>query len=351
VPTLSGIGTYVNFSFATTTVLGNSGTITFTSNGAKESGQLQIIYNSSVFDIWSRVAIQINVGGTAYYLHHPDYVGDVTIQPTGQGYSVAAFNCRYVRKVATPTVQEELAGLASMGATLKFEWVKAPLPTTSAVSLDIFGCMPTGFVPFGNSFGLSVFDKGTRQESALTVCKSNLPPLLSRTGGTAIPGVRYGTIEGFTYTYILRGGSTPTGTDRYVLPWVDETGDGVYYMAMNIGGISNITTSAIGSYTVSKLDLYDDVAPYSLQASIPTGATNIFVNGRLFVANNKTGSNSGKYYFSQKEYPFRFSELVSSIDGVFDATSSGSGKFDTNVQAFAMMSGSSLGASPILMFT
>jgi hypothetical protein len=361
--TLTGIGTYVSFNYTTATDVNDYGRITFAGSAASTNSQLQIIYNSTLRDIWERVSVAINVGGTKYYLHLAGTTEPI-YDDVGNGYSCVAFDCRFVRTGTGITTQSALSSLANMGTTLDFEWTGA-LPASGAVVLNIFGVLPTGSIPFGVQFASSYFIQETRQESPSVVHKSLFPPTLAATGGCPVPDVRFGSVEGFTYSYSLKvgGGGASTFTRYFCLPWVDESGDGTFRLARGVGSLANAGSGSTtdfplcqrgtiaGAYSFDNLDPWEDIAPSSLQIPIPTGYAQLFSNDRLFISGNKSSSNPGKLYFSQKSYPFRFSELVDVQDGVADSLSSGATKLNSPVQALASMSASVLGADPVMILT
>ena len=364
VPTLTNVGTYCQGTFSAATDVGDWFMITMagSANGTL-AGQLQLIYNSSDRGIFERVSLIINVGGVDYYLHHAGTSPSPVYDDVGNGYIAVGFEFRNVRRVSDG-VQVTTASLGGLGSTLKFIWTGS-LPAASTV-LNIFGVMIAGTVPFGTQFAVSLFDADTRQESPGIVCISKFPPTLAEMAGTPVPNVRFGAVEGFTYRYLIRAGGTnvPTG---FLLTWADEVGDGIFSLCIDDTRVSTPNTentgsgagslaasgTRIGTYSVTNLDIYEDYSPSAFQIVLPTGDTMLSVNDRLFVAGNLVsgGTDPGKVYFSQKEYPFRFSELPSVIDGTFDATSSGSTKLNSKVTAMATMSASVLGANPVLIWT
>ena len=363
ITTLTGIGTYVTFTYSTATDVGDYGRITFAGSCANTNSQVQIIYNSTQRDIWERVSVAITVGGTKYYLHLAGTT-DPVYDDVGNGYICAAFDCRNVRTGSGITDQVALSTLTNMGTTLDFEWTGA-LPASGAVALNIFGVLATGSIPFGVQFASSYFIQETRQESPSVVHKSLFPPTLASTGGCPVPDVRFGAVEGFTYSYALKvgGGGASTFTRYFCIPWVDETGDGTFRLAKGVGSFANAGSgstgdfslcqrgSIIGTYAYNDLDTWEDIAPSALQIPLPRGYSQLFTNDRLFVSGNKSSSDVGKLYFSQKSYPFRFSELVDIQDGVADSLSSGATKLNSNVQALASMSSSVLGSDPVIILT
>jgi hypothetical protein len=363
-PTLTNVGTYCQGTFLSTTTVNDWFMITMAgaANGTT-AGQLQLIYNSTDNTIFDRVSLIINVGGVDYYLHHAGTSPSPVYDNVGNGYIAVGFEFRNVRRVSDG-VQVTTASLGGLGSTLKFIWT-GQLPNASTI-INVFGVMIAGTVPFGTQFALSLFDADTRQESPGVVCISKNPPSLAEMAGCPVPDVRFGAVEGFTYRYLIRAGGTnvPTG---FLLTWADEVGDGIFTLCLddtrvsapnteNTGsgaGSSAASGTRIGTYSVTNLDIYEDYSPSAFQLVIPTGDTMLAVNDRLFVAGNLVsgGTDPGKLYFSQKEYPFRFSELPSVIDGTFDSTSSGSTKLNSKVTAMATMSASVLGANPVLIWT
>jgi hypothetical protein len=371
IETLTGIGTYVSMTFSTSAVTNSSAYVNFSSGmpytTAEPISQIQIIYKSSQVDIWDKIAIGWNLSGTPRYIHYPVLTSPI-LSDVGGGYTCAAFDCTVLYGSSSGTDQYPITNVVGSGllpATLGFRWIGSASPLTNT-RLDLYGVLGTGAVPFGTQFASSYWGSGDRQESASVVHKSLLPVTLAQAGGTPIPNIRYGTSEGFTYTYMLKVGGGGSSKSRYnVIFWADETGDGVFTRASSrpasgsenagSGSISTFQfcarTGFTGTYLIYSLPGYDEVAPSGLHTPIPCGAVSSFSGDRLFVSGDFSTGNSGKVYFSQKSYPFRFSEFIDVLDGQFDSLSSGAFKLDSRVRAIVPMSASVLGADPIVVMT
>ena len=308
--------------------------------------QMQIVYSSGAADIWSQLAIQVNVGGSWYYIHHPTYTTPA-ITSCGDKYYSAAFTM--TSWMASGSLGTWSAVSGSSITDIRFEWIGNAPP--SNVAVQIYAITVSGGVPYGTEFGVSFWSANQATESPGVVCESKRAPTLKDVNGTPIPNVRLGESYQFTYKYNISYRCTATS----YLPLIyASTNAGELVLLNMVPTASTATSGYVDTVAVHSLSFGNWTFPDAQTMEMPRATCGTYNSDRLFLAANigNSSSASNNVLFSQKGYPTRFRAIPKVEGGQVDPAGAGVASFGSeSVKSILALTPGSFGGQAIIVHT
>lgn len=321
----------INLNTNASTTVNSTVLVQFSDTAALTSvqpSQMQIVLNGLDSTVWDSWMVEIGNSSSTFYVVHKPGLTTPQSATVSDRYLASLFDCSSVATGATAATTSTFVSFPSFTVDrLRFTYVGVTPAATKTI--PIYGVAFGANVPFGQEFGVTMFDPLTAIESPFVAAENLPPPTLREVGGTAIPGVTLAASPLAKYRYQIQSQETTSG--RRFLCYSQSPG-GRTFQILNFLTSTSDTTGAgkMFYWNIDTIEYGAWTAPSVFTKPIPSGGPMAVSGDRFFVGSlNGPGSSATRdtMAFSDKRMPNRFTLLTQVVQGQVQPGSGGEALF------------------------